>query len=92
MDRYSDETLITEKNQKTYEEELINSIITTQKKLNLASKNYEFAEDELIDYYLYKIKAEKAKYSYLLKKAKQNGIILDFIEDSDYLNSRASVI
>ena len=82
-EQYTRESGLKEKNQKEYEKELVRSIIITRNKLNVANKNYEYAEDELIDYYLYKIKAEKAKYNYLLKKAKQNGIILDFIKDLD---------
>ncbi|MBP3596685.1 MAG: DUF2508 family protein [Clostridia bacterium] len=33
--------------------------------------NLKFAEGELIDYYIYQIKAEEAKYDYLIKKAKE---------------------
>ena len=36
-----------------------------------ANNNYEFADGDLIDYYLYQIKATQSKYNYLLKKAKQ---------------------
>ena len=32
--------------------------------------NLKYAEGELIDYYIYQIKAEEAKYDYLIKKAK----------------------
>ncbi len=81
FEQYSRETTITEKNQKDYEKDLVRSIILTRNNLEVANRNYEYAEGELIDYYLYKIKAEKAKYNYLLRKAKQNGIILDFIKD-----------
>lgn len=82
-EEYIRENKIAEKKQKEYEQELVKSILITKNKLEVASKNYEYAEDELIDYYLYKIKAEKAKYNYLLRKAKQNGIILDFIQDEE---------
>lgn len=83
FEQYSRENTITEKNQKDYEKDLVRSIIVTRNNLEVANRNYEYAEDELIDYYLYKIKAEKAKYNYLVRKAKQNGIILDFIRDLD---------
>lgn len=33
--------------------------------------NLKYAEGELIDYYIYQIKAEEAKYDYLIKKAKE---------------------
>ncbi len=80
MDYSEDENLL-KKSQKDYESEIVSSIIETQNKLIIANKNYEYAEDELIDYYLYNIKAEKAKFNYLLRKAKKNGIILDFVND-----------
>ena len=44
-------------------------------------KNFEFAEDELIDYYLYFIKASQAKLNYLLKNAKKQGITIDMINE-----------
>lgn len=82
-EKYTKESRLIEKNQKEYEKDLVKNILITRNKLDVANKNYEYAEDELIDYYLYKIKAEKAKFNYLLKKAKQSGIILDFIKDLD---------
>lgn len=60
--------------------ELIKSIIKTKMDLDSANKNYEFAEGELIDYYLYQIKASQSKLNYLLRKAKKNGIIIDMIK------------
>lgn len=60
--------------------EIIKSIIKTQKEIENASINYEFAEDELVDYYAYEIKANQAKLNYLIKNAKKNGIILDRIK------------
>ena len=60
--------------------ELIKSIIKTKPDLENANKNYEFAEGELIDYYLYQIKANQSKLNYLLKKAKHDGIIIDMIK------------
>ena len=55
--------------EKTEEElniELIKSIIKTKMDLDSANKNYEFAEGELIEYYLYQIKANHSKLYYLL--------------------------
>jgi len=57
--------------------ELIKSIITTNKELRIAIQNFEQAEDELIDYYSYQIKANKAKMNYLIREVKQNGVVLD---------------
>jgi len=59
---------------------LIQNIINTHNLLKVAMTNYEFAEDELIDYYLYEIKANQAKLDYLIKESKKNGIELDRIE------------
>ena len=61
--------------------ELITSIIKTKSEVENARKNFEFADGELIDYYLYYIKASQAKLNYLLKKAKKQGIALDMINE-----------
>lgn len=61
--------------------ELIRSIIKTKRDLENASKNFNIAEAELIDYYAYQIKANKAKLSYLIKEAKQKGYELDMINE-----------
>ena len=47
----------------------------------MANGNFEFAENELIDYYAYQIKANKSKLDYLMKKAKKQGIALDMINE-----------
>ena len=59
--------------------ELIKSIIETNRDLKAANKNFESAEEELIDYYSYQIKANKAKLDYLIKQVKQTGIALDTV-------------
>lgn len=51
--------------------DLMSCIIKTREDLITANNNYEFADGDLIDYYLYQIKATQSKYNYLLKKAKQ---------------------
>ena len=61
--------------------ELIKSLIKTKRDLETANINFNTAEEELIDYYLYQIKANKAKLSYLIKEAKQNGYELDMINE-----------
>ncbi len=71
---------IKEKNKEELDTELIKSIIKTRIDLENANKNYEFAEGELIDYFLYQIKANQSKLNYLLKKAKKNGIIIDMVK------------
>lgn len=66
---------------------IIQSIINTYNDIEVARKNYEFAEGELIDYYLYEIKANQSKLNYLLKKSKKNGIELDRINKLKIINS-----
>lgn len=61
--------------------DLIKSIIKTKKDLENSIKNFDMAEKELIDYYSYQIKANKAKLSYLIKEAKIQGFELDMINE-----------
>ena len=87
-EEYIKELNLIEKTEEELNIELVKSIIKTKNDLANSNKNYEFAEGELIDYYLYEIKANQAKLNYLLKKAKQNGIILDRINEAEE-NSQA---
>lgn len=61
--------------------EFIKSIIKTKRELEIASVNFNIAEAELIDYYSYQIKANKAKLNYLIKEAKQKGYELDMVNE-----------
>lgn len=61
--------------------ELIECILKTKKDLEIANKNFEQAEDEMIDYYSYQIKANKAKLDYLIKEVKEKGFSLDMINE-----------
>lgn len=79
-EEYVKDLKLIEKTEEELNIELIKSIIKTKIDLENANKNYEFAEGELIDYYLYQIKANQSKLNYLLKKAKKNGIIIDMIK------------
>ena len=55
----------------TYKE-LMNNIEKVKTNLKIDYNNMQFAEDRnLVDYYTYKIKAEEAKYDFLLKEAKK---------------------
>ena len=60
--------------------ELIKCIVKTREDLVNANKNFEFAEGELVDYYLYQIKAIQSKYNYLLRKAKKYGILANMYD------------
>ena len=69
---------------KTEEEqkiELMQSIIETKEKLKIARSNFEYAEDDLIDYYTYQIKAHQSKLDYLIKIAKRKGIVLNRVNE-----------
>lgn len=80
-EEYIKESKIIERTKGELDVELIKSIIKAKKELESANKNYEYADGELIDYYLYQIKANQSKLNYLLKKAKRNGLILDRIDE-----------
>lgn len=65
----------TNKKNKEEVEELVENLKKTRNEWVTATMNYEFAqEDELIDYYIYLMKAAQLKYDYLLKKAKERGV------------------
>lgn len=59
------------------EVDLIRSIVKTKHDLKMANRNFEFADSNLIDYYIYQMKANQAKLDYLIKLAKSKGISLD---------------
>ncbi|MDO5556235.1 MAG: DUF2508 family protein [Clostridia bacterium] len=61
------------------EMELLKTINDTKRDLVIADKNFESAEEELVDYYSYQIKANKSKLDYLIKQVKQKGIAVDMI-------------
>ena len=64
------------KSEKERERELMQNIIETKEKLKIARSNFEYAEDNMIDYYIYQIKANQSKLDYLIKIAKQKGNVL----------------
>lgn len=70
---------IEDKTQEELNTILVKNIIRANNDLQNASNNYQFAEGELIDYYLYQIKANQSKLNYLIKKSKINGITMDRI-------------
>ena len=51
------------------DQSLIQSILETQKRLDIAHKNFQYAKGDLVDYYAY-----QAKIDYLLKQAKNKKI------------------
>ncbi len=75
------ENRITEKTDEEKNLELIKSVIKAKLDLEVAGKNFEYADGELIDYYVYQIKAEQSKLDYLLKKVKNKELALDMINE-----------
>ncbi|MBQ7410355.1 MAG: YaaL family protein [Clostridia bacterium] len=66
---------------KTEEEkdiELIDTIKYVKKSLGNMYNNLQYADSDLIDYYTYQIKAEEAKYNYLIKQAKKKKLNIAF--------------
>lgn len=61
--------------------ELLKTIVDTKRELVVANRNFECAEEELVDYYSYQIKASKAKLDYLIRQVKQKGIAVDMINN-----------
>lgn len=78
---YIREEKIMEKTEIEKEIELIRTIIKTREELKAANRNFEYAQDDLVDYYTYQIKANQAKLDYLIKLAKAKGIEVDMIND-----------
>lgn len=54
--------------------DLLENLNRAKQEWIVASTNYEFAQDEdLIDYYVYALKAAQLKYDYLLRRVKKLG-------------------
>ena len=77
------ETEVEEKTDEERKIDLIKNIIKTKTDLKIANKNFEYAEDEMIDYYSYQIKAIGSKLNYLIKIAKKQEIVLDVIDEAE---------
>lgn len=90
-ENYVRENRIKDKNEEEQKRELIKSILETKSIIKTARNNYDYAEEELIDYYLYMIKAYQSKLNYLIKKAKKNGIILDRLQDLEISKQEKAV-
>ena len=80
-DGYMKESEIENMDEREREIELIKNIIKTRRELKNVDKNFEYAQDDLVDYYTYQIKANQAKLNYLIKMAKNKGIVVDMIND-----------
>ena len=84
LDGYMQESKIENMDEREREIELIRNIINTRKELKNVNKNFEYAQDDLVDYYIYQMKANQAKLNYLIKMAKMKGITVDMINDIKY--------
>ncbi len=76
MEDYIKESEIIELSEEDRRNQLLQSILKTQKDLKQAQINFEYAEKELIDFYSYQIKANQSKLDYLTKLAKNLEISL----------------
>lgn len=81
QEEYLLEKMIKGKTEKEKEIELMQTIIETKEMLKNAIGNFEYAEDDLIDYYSYQIKAHQSKLDYLIKIAKRKGIVVSRINE-----------
>ena len=88
-EEYRKETKMIDKTEEEKEIELMLSILKTKQELEAANSNFEYAQEDLIDYYTYQIKATRAKFDYLVKKAKEKGLALDMIEEIDLRYNKA---
>ena len=81
QEEYLLEKMIKGKSEKEKEIELMQTIIETKELLKMAISNFEYAEDDLIDYYTYQIKAHQSKLDYLIKIAKRKGFVLSRVDE-----------
>lgn len=65
------EERIFEKSEYDRKLELLNGLKVVKNNLSTSYNNMKYAEGDLVDYYIYKIKSEEAQYAYLLKKIKE---------------------
>ena len=72
------ESPILDKNEEQKDEELLETIKNVNTTLANMHNNLQFANSDLIDYYTYQIKAEEAKYNYLIKQAKKKKLNIIF--------------
>ncbi len=77
-EKYLSERILIQMTEEAEKKEIIRNIINTRAALTNANKNFEFANtNELIDYYIYKIKTTQTKLDGLIKLAKLKGIELE---------------
>ena len=65
------EEKILNKSEEDIKIDLLNGLNSIKNSLKSSYNNMKYAEGDLVDYYIYKIKAEEARYAYLLKRIKE---------------------
>lgn len=83
-EKYIKDLQIIERTEIDKEMEIIRNILQTSRELKIANTNFDFAQDDLIDYYVYQIKANQSKLNHLIKMAKRKGISVDMISEIEY--------
>ena len=79
-EKYLRDKIILEITEEDEKKEILRNIINTRAALTNANKNFEFANtNDLIDYYIYKIKAMHTQLDSLIKLAKEKGIEINKI-------------
>lgn len=74
-ERYLRDRYLIEMTPEQEKKDILRNIFHTKAELTNANKNFEFANtNELIDYYVYKIKLMQAQLDSLIKLAKEKGI------------------
>lgn len=62
-------------------DDLVEAIKQARREWACAYSNFEYADDnEMVDYYTYKIKACQVRYNYLIRQAKEKGIKVELLE------------
>ena len=86
QEEYFIKKMVEGKSEHELEEEIIQTIIETKNVLEVSRCNFEYAEDTLIDYYIYQIKAHQSKLDYLIKLILQDSEYLSFIKHKNSSN------
>ena len=74
-EKFLTDKVFIEMSEEEEKKEILRNIINTRAQLTIANRNFEFANtNELIDYYIYKIKAIQSQLDNLIKLAKVRGI------------------
>ena len=74
---YIKEFKLIDKDEEEKNRELLKSINLVKNNIQNMYNNMQFAESDLIDYFTFQIKAEQAKYDFLIRKAKKIDLKVD---------------